>query len=344
MRNLSPKHSKSPLTEFFGRRVYKCCASNHQNSMSYTLIIAEKPAAAQKIAEALADGKASKKSESGVSYYELSHKGKDIFVASAVGHLYGLAQKEKKSGTPVFDIEWLPAYEVSKGSDYTKKYITLLKKLSKQSTDFVIATDKDVEGELLGFNALRYACGKKDAKRMEFSTLTKPDLQASYAKLKPHVDHPLIEAGETRHFLDFYYGINISRALMSAIKKAGAFKILSTGRVQGPALKILVDKEKEIAAFKPVPYWELEFLSGTNPEFEALHEQDKFWKKEDAQQRFDKIKKEKTAIVKTIEKKEYEQSPPTPFDLTTLQTEAHKTLGIKPKRTSDIAQGLYTGD
>ena len=71
--------------------------------MSYTLIIAEKPAAAQKIAEALADGKASKKSESGVSYYELSHKGKDIFVASAVGHLYGLRQKEKRSGTPAFD-------------------------------------------------------------------------------------------------------------------------------------------------------------------------------------------------------------------------------------------------
>ena len=76
-----------------------------------TLIIAEKPAAAQKLAEALADGKPSKKAEGGVSYYEFSNGGKEYIIAAAVGHLYGLAQKVKKSGTPVFDIEWLPAYE-----------------------------------------------------------------------------------------------------------------------------------------------------------------------------------------------------------------------------------------
>lgn len=311
--------------------------------MGYTLIIAEKPAAAKKIAEALSTGKLLKRADNSVPYYELEHSGEKIFVVSAVGHLYGLAQKVKSSGTPVFDIEWKPSYEVSKDSDYTKKYISVIKKLSKHASDFVIATDKDIEGELLGFNALRFACGKKDAKRMEFSTLTKPDLVASFSKLKQHVDHPLIEAGETRHFLDYYYGINISRALMSAIKRAGTFKILSTGRVQGPALKILSDREKEIQSFKPVPYWELELLSGTVPPFEAFHEIDKFWKKDDAHGRFVKICKEKKAVVNSVDKKSYEQSPHFPFDLTTLQTEAHRALHMPPKRTSDIAQELYTG-
>jgi DNA topoisomerase-1 len=64
-------------------------------------------------------------------------------------------------------------------------------------------------------------------------------------------------AGETRHILDWLYGINLSRALMSAIKTTGSFKLLSIGRVQGPALKIIVDREREIENFKPEPYWQI---------------------------------------------------------------------------------------
>ncbi|MBS3114333.1 DNA topoisomerase I, partial [Candidatus Woesearchaeota archaeon] len=90
----------------------------------YELIVTEKPAAALKIAEALADGKSIKENHQGVPYYRLTHGKKDIVVACAVGHLYGLAEKEKKGWHfPVFDIEWKPVAETTKSSAFTKKYL-----------------------------------------------------------------------------------------------------------------------------------------------------------------------------------------------------------------------------
>ena len=93
--------------------------------MGYELIIAEKPNAAKKLAEALADNKPTKKSSrEKVPYYELEHKGKKIVIVSSVGHIYGLAQNKDipKSKYPVFDISWVPSSELNKGSAFTKKY------------------------------------------------------------------------------------------------------------------------------------------------------------------------------------------------------------------------------
>jgi len=107
------------------------------------LVITEKPAAAKKIAESLADGKPIKESYQGVPYYKLSHGKKDIVVACTVGHLYGLAEKEKKGWRfPVFDIEWKPLSENVKGSEFTKKYLNTLKKLAKGADAFIIACMK----------------------------------------------------------------------------------------------------------------------------------------------------------------------------------------------------------
>ena len=217
------------------------------------LIITEKPNAAKKIADALADGKPVKKLVNKVPYYELTHNGKDIIVGCAVGHLYGLKQKEKKVKLPIFDIEWIPTSEISKGSAFTKKYLNVLKKIAKTADSFMVATDYDIEGEVIGLNVVRFTCKQKDAKRMKFSTLTKDELVESYEHAQAHLDWGQANAGEARHFLDWYYGINVSRALTKAVHTTGYFKLLSTGRVQGPALKMIVDKEKEIKAFKPDP-------------------------------------------------------------------------------------------
>ena len=123
----------------------------------YELIICEKPAAANKIAEALADGKAIKENIQGVPYYKLTHGKKDIVVACAVGHLYGLAEKVKKGWIfPVFDIEWQPVSENSKGAAFTKKYLNTIKKLAKDANEFTVATDFDQEGEVIGLNIVRY--------------------------------------------------------------------------------------------------------------------------------------------------------------------------------------------
>ena len=304
------------------------------------LIITEKPSSAVKIAQALAEGKAEKKIVNKIAYYELHHKGKHILVGCAVGHLYNLHEKNKKGWTyPVYDTEWLPSYEITKSAAFTKKYIDVLTKLALQSTEFYVATDYDLEGSLIGYNIIRFICKKKDGRRMKFSTLTKDELQESFEKASQHLDFSLIESGEARHTVDWLYGINLSRALTLAIKHAAnRFKIMSSGRVQGPVLKILAIKEKEIKDFKPESYWEI-YADG---EIQAKHEKDKFRDEKEAKTIHNKIKKEKSAIVKKVDKTEFFQYPPHPFDLTSLQLEAYRTLKISPRNILEIAQKLYS--
>jgi DNA topoisomerase-1 len=310
----------------------------------YELIITEKPNAAKKIADALAHGKPIREGKAGVYFYKITHGKKDIVVTCAVGHLYGLAQKEgKKWSFPVFDIEWKPSYEMSKGSAFTKKYLDTIKKLAKGANEFTVATDYDVEGEVIGLNIVRYACKKKDAYRMKFSTLTKEELIDAYEHKSKHLDWGQAEAGETRHYLDWINGINYSRALTSSIKKAGSFKLMSTGRVQGPALKIIVEREKEIQKFKPVPFWQIELNGEIKKQgIEAWHKEDKFWKKEEANKVMKNVKGHKKGVVSSIDKRQFKQAAPNPFDLTALQIEAYRCLGVQPKETLSIAQELYT--
>lgn len=309
--------------------------------MSYELIITEKPNAAKMIAQALSEQKLIKENEKGVPYYKIKHKNKDIIIGCAVGHLYTVAEKNKSFNYPVFDLEWKPNSEVIK-NDFSKKYLAALKKLSKEAKEYTVATDYDIEGEVIGLNVIRFVCKQKDASRMKFSTLTKSELIESYEKKSKTIDWGQAYAGETRHFLDWMYGINLSRALTTAIKNSGMFKILSSGRVQGPALKLIVDKEKEIQSFKPEKYWQVSVkgkLSET--EVEAWHEKEKFEKEKEALEVLKKTDKKNGKVI-SIKNSEFIQKAPVPFDLTTLQTEAYRLFGIKPKQTLDIAQNLYT--
>ena len=310
----------------------------------YELIITEKPNAAKRIAESLADGKPIKQSINGVPYYKITRGKKDIVVACAVGHLYGLAEKERKGWAfPVFDIEWKPVSEVVKSAAFTKKYLSTIKKLAKDANEFTVATDYDQEGSVIGKNVVSFACNQKDAYRMKFSTLTKDELRDSYKNKSRHLDWGQIEAGETRHFLDFFNGINYSRALTSAIKSAGAFKIMSTGRVQGPALKIIVDREREIKAFKPTPFWQIQLTAERDGQIIiAWHSQDKFWERDKVDKAIEKTKGQKEAKIDKVERKQFNQAAPSPFDLTTLQMEAYRCFNVSPKETLEIAQELYT--
>ena len=310
----------------------------------YELIITEKPNASKRIAEALAEGKPIKENIKGVPYYKVTHKGKDLVIGCAVGHLFGLAEKEKAGFRyPVFDIEWVPSFEISKSAGFSKKYYQALKKLAKDADSFTVACDYDVEGEVIGLNIVRFICNRNEARRMKFSTLTKPDIIKSYDEASSNLDWGQAEAGETRHFLDYYYGINLSRALTSAIKSAGMFKILSTGRVQAPALNIIVDREKEIKDFKPEPFWQIELNGKANSrKIDAWHKENKFWEKKNAAAVMKKVKGEKKGTVDSVDKREFKQAPPAPFDLTTLQTESYRCFGIRPKETLSIAQSLYT--
>ena len=311
--------------------------------MSYELIITEKPSSALKIAQALADGKPVKKSSpQKVPYYEISHNGKDIIVASAVGHLFSVAEKKKGFTYPSFDIEWQLAADVSKGASFSRKYATLLKKLAKDANIITVATDYDIEGETIGYTIVKYLAKKPDANRMKFSTVTIEDLQEAYNNKLSTIDWGQAHAGETRHFLDWMYGINISRALTNSVKATGSFMLLSAGRVQGPALKIITDKEKEIQAFKPEDYWQIELQATKDKQsYSAWHKDDKIFDEKKAAQIHKKCQGS-SAQVTNVDRKEYNQPAPNPFDLGSLQTESFRCFNIKPKETLEHAQNLYS--
>jgi DNA topoisomerase-1 len=303
-----------------------------------TLIVTEKPKVAERIANTL--GKADRHSKEGITYYKVG----DVYVLPAVGHLYGL--KERKSGQwtyPVFDIDWIPNYAVDKGAAYTRAYLNNLEDIAGKCDKFINSCDYDVEGEVIGFNVIRFACKTdpygSNVKRMKYSTLTEESILKAYENQEP-INKGMANAGLTRHTLDWYWGINLSRALSIATRKAGKYVTLSIGRVQGPTLKILTARELSIQAFKSEKYWQVELLLlKDKKEFSALHEKDKFNKQDEAE----KVKNKcgNTAIVMKVERRKFNQAPPTPFDLTTLQTEAYKHLNIDPRRTMEIAQDLY---
>ena len=178
----------------------------------------------------------------------------------ALGHLYTITSKEKGRSYPVFDYQWVPRYLAERGASRIRVWLKVIAQLAKDAEEFVDACDFDIEGSIIGYTILKYACGGKEkaAKRMKYSTLTKEELQESYTHLLPTLDFALIEAGLTRHEVDWLYGINLSRALTQAAKNcSGQYATLSTGRVQGPTLKFLEIREKTINCFVPTPYWTL---------------------------------------------------------------------------------------
>jgi len=312
----------------------------------YTLIIAEKPDTARRIAEAIADGKPKSTEKHGVIYYEFTINKKRYICVPTVGHLFVLTPSKKHNpkgwNYPVFNLEWTPTY-LKKNTAWTEKYFKNIQALAKNALDFIDAADVDTEGEVLLFNILRFICNVKDAKRMIFSTLTKDELRESFNNIEPHIMLSTLESGLTRHELDALWGFNLTRALTLALKNHAerGFTILSTGRVQGPTLAILLEKELQIRKFKPKSFWHLELkVQVGSKELTAVYEKDKVWNKDEATAIVRNCK-DKNAIVKDIKKRRYRQKPPVPFNTTNLQSEAYSQFNYSPRQTLGIAEGLY---
>ena len=303
----------------------------------YILIITEKPQAAAKIAGALAEGKERKVVKNKVSYYELHRGGKEIVVGCAGGHLFTVSQTVKGTSYPIFDIGWFPNFAVRK-KDFTQAYYLTIKSLVKGASELVVATDFDVEGEVIGYNILRFIANQADAKRMKFSSLTSSELQESFDNRQQSIEWGQAIAGETRHFIDWLYGINLSRALMAAIKTTGKFRIMSIGRVQGPTLKLIVDKELEIREFKTSTYWQI-FADVNDGKHTLVLKHTKDITKKEELDMFRKLEGREGLV--STKKTQQSIHPPAPFDLTSLQTEAYKFHGITPSNTLAIAQKLY---
>ncbi len=308
------------------------------------LIIAEKPSVASRLALSLGDGAPKRGNFNGVNYYEVSRGGDTLYIVAAAGHLFTIRQKTPSRELPIFDIEWIASYKVSDSSYFTKKYLDTIAEIGKKCTSYVNACDYDIEGTVIGTNIIKYVTNgdvnsvPDPAKimRMRFSTTTREDLLNAYANLN-QFDSGNFDAGEARHVLDWMWGINLSRALIRSITSVGAKKILSIGRVQGPTLGILAQREIEIKDFKPRDFWRLLMLCNS---IEFENKRGNIFEKETADQILEKVKAGEVKV-KSVDRKENQVRPYPPFDLTSLQLEASRVFGVDPSRTLAVAQSLY---
>jgi len=311
----------------------------------YTLIVTEKPDAAKRIAEALdLNGKPKKAEEKNVPYF-LAQRDKPLVVVPALGHLYTVVHETgRRNYYPVFNFKWAPRYVAERGAKQVKAWIEVISKLAENADSFIDACDYDIEGAIIGYTLLKYACGNKEntATRMKYSTLTKEELEKSYSEQMPHLDFAMIEAGKTRHEVDWLYGVNISRALtLAANRYSGRYATLSTGRVQGPTLKFLVARERSINSFVPTPYWS--FMAQVEIEgkkYPVDYQKRIIERKADADTVVE-VCSGREGTIEKIEEKKMQITPPTPFDLGSLQSEAYSLFGYAPRRTGNIAERLY---
>ena len=260
--------------------------------------------------------------------------GKDYKVVSSKGHIRDLATTGKYGLGVDIDNGFKPSYVPIKGKG---SVIKALKKDVKDSDMVYLASDPDREGEAIAWH-LKDALGIKDKnyKRVLFNEIT-------HDKVVDAINHPtvintdLVKSQETRRILDRIIGFRLSKLLQS---KIGA---KSAGRVQSVALKLIVDREREIEAFVPEEYWTItaKFKDYEANLFKYKDDDIELKTKEDADKVLSEIGDTYTVI--DIDKKEKAKKSKTPFITSTLQQEASTKLGFPAKKTMSIAQKLYEG-
>lgn len=260
--------------------------------------------------------------------------GKDYKVVSSKGHIRDLATSGKYGLGVDIEDGFKPSYVPIKGKG---SVIKELKKDVNDSDMVYLASDPDREGEAIAWH-LKDALGIKDKnyKRVLFNEIT-------HDKVVDAINHPtvintdLVKSQETRRILDRIIGFRLSKLLQS---KIGA---KSAGRVQSVALKLIVDREREIEAFVPEEYWTItaKFKDYEASLFKYKDDDIELKTKEDADEVLSKISD--TYEVISVEKKEKAKKSKLPFITSTLQQEASTKLGFPAKKTMSIAQKLYEG-
>jgi len=310
------------------------------------LVICEKPTSARRIAEALDDaGSPEDYRERGVPYFIARRGSVDLVVVSALGHLFTITQTEGGWTYPVFEIKWVPAYEANKSAAKTRNFVEVIGKLSKGVGDYVSACDYDMEGSLIAYTVLLHICGEESlerARRMRYSTLTDRDLVKAWDTMPETLDFPLIDAGRARHEVDWLFGINLSRALTLSVKHAtGYYKTLSAGRVQGPALNFLKEREVAVRTFVPTPFWVIEAETEIDGKrYKLEYERSKIGTEREANQ-IESSCTGKDGVITSIQKRRQRQLPPPPFNLGDLQREAYRQFHYSPRTTLRAAERLY---
>ncbi len=266
--------------------------------------------------------------------------GKEYEVIASKGHIRDLPKHS--FGIKIENDQFVPQYRVDKEHSQTVKQ---LKELAKKAERVYIATDEDREGEAIGYH-IAHAIGKKpdELPRIVFHEITKSAIKKALENPRT-IDMNRVNAQQARRLLDRIVGYKLSPLLSSKIQRG-----LSAGRVQSAALKLIVDREREIQAFKPQEYWTIDAIfnktiESTLAEFEGKKiEKMSIKTAKEAQSITKKIESEKdTFVVANIDKKERKSKSPAPFMTSTLQQTASSKLGFSPKKTMMIAQKLYEG-
>ena len=269
--------------------------------------------------------------------------GRGYTVRATVGHVRDLPAK--KLG---IDIEhgFAPDYVTIEGKE---DILTDLKKIAKGAREIFIATDPDREGEAIGWHVEQYFTQPPryavtaPIRRVMFHEITKDKVQQSMAN-PMDIDNKKVDAQQARRVLDRLVGYKASPVLWKTVKKG-----LSAGRVQTVALRIIVEREREIRAFTPVEYWSIaaDLQKGTQPFSAKLHQIDgnkpEISTAEQAERILADLKGRTQFTVTEVKRREKRKNPAAPFTTSTLQQEAAKKLGFGSKRTMRLAQDLYEG-
>ncbi|GAA7402432.1 type I DNA topoisomerase [Helicobacter pylori] len=263
---------------------------------------------------------------------------KNYEVIASKGHVRDLSKFAL--GIKIDETGFTPNYVVDKDH---KELVKQIIELSKKASTTYIATDEDREGEAIGYHVACLIGGKLESyPRIVFHEITQNAI-LNALKTPRQIDMSKVNAQQARRFLDRIVGFKLSSLISSKIIKG-----LSAGRVQSAALKLVIDKEREIKAFKPLTYFTLDAYFESHLEAQLISYKGNKLKAQElidekkAQEIKNELEKESYAISSIVKKSKKSPTPP-PFMTSTLQQSASSLLGFSPTKTMSIAQKLYEG-
>ena len=341
---------------------YRIDVPKYVQSKPYTFGIAEKPSAAKRLAQTL-DDKAKEFSIKVAKKGKVLHivkgwlitKNKErIVILSALGHLFTLIQDGSGWQYPVYDFKWVPINQASnklgqKFNNRIEATIEAIRQMANSADKYLVLTDYDEEGEVIGALTLTQLVNNealKQARRLKFSSFAKKEINKAFdmARSKStegEINIGMYNRGLMRHYLDWLWGINLSRALMLSLKNySGRYHTLSTGRVQGPTLSFAAKRQLEIDTFVPIPRFKIQINLKSYPELPVNHKRGFLDELNDAEKIYISIKG-KNGLINEIVKNKRKISPPAPYNLSSLQSDAYRYHKITPSNTLRAAEALY---
>ncbi|HCF2943228.1 TPA: DNA topoisomerase III [Pseudomonas aeruginosa] len=281
--------------------------------------------------------------------------GSGVTITWCIGHLVEAAAPEVyDAALKRWSLEQLPIIPQQWRVEVKPKTATqfkVVKALLAKATHLVIATDADREGELIAREIIDLCGYRGPIERLWLSALNDASIRTALGKLRPSSDTlPMYYSALARSRADWLVGMNLSRLFTLLGRQAGHDGVLSVGRVQTPTLKLVVDRDREIAAFKSAPFWAIDVsLSTEGQAFSAqwvapdgcTDDAGRCLQQPVAQQAAQQIRAAGSAQVVSVETERVREGPPLLFDLGTLQEVCSRQLGLDVQETLQIAQALY---